>query len=303
MIRFITVSVLLSLFLSSSAQVFNGSGGPINNTGQDTYFNIGVSGLSPTTLDSVHGLLQLNLSINHPAVEELTIFLRSPGGIIVEMSLGSSCHGANYIGTTFDSQAATSVTLDSAPYSGTFKPIGYMGRFNNGQNGNGTWELIVHDYLAFVNAGSLLNWSLTFGNHASPAIAFSSSNMPIVFVNSNQSISDYDVVANMGIVDNLPNRSNLTDPWNNYNGKINIHLHGHSTKNFEKKCYSLSTCDVNGNKLDAPIMGMPTEHDWELLAPYQDKSMIRIPLTYDFFRRMGHYAARFVNVELMLNNE
>src|ERR1035437_3128559 len=48
---------------------------------------------------------------------------------------------------------------------------------------------------------------------------------------------------------------------------------------------------------------MPRENDWILLAPYQDKSLMRIPITFDLYRRMGHYASRFKNVEMILNNE
>jgi spore coat protein CotH len=111
------------------------------------------------------------------------------------------------------------------------------------------------------------------------------------------------MLVSMGIIDNGSNRNTTTDVWNNYNAKVLIHLRGNSTKNFEKKSYSIETHDASGIKFTTSILGMPLETDWDLLAPYQDKSLIRIPLTYDLFRKMGHYASRFKNVEVVLNNE
>src|SRR5205823_978403 len=127
--------------------------------------------------------------------------------------------------------------------------------------------------------------------------------LPIVVLNSSQPISGNQTLISMGIIDNGPNRNYITDPYNSYNAKAMIHIRGNSTKNYEKKSYSFETRDAAGNKFINPLLGMPIESDWDFLAPYQDKSLIRIPLTYDLFRSMGHYASRFKNTEVILNNE
>ncbi len=304
--RFVIIIVPLLLFSSlTKAQVFTGLGGPISNNGQTTYFNLSVSGLIPAQLDSTFGLEAVCININHPTDEELYLYLESPDGRVVELSSGSSCNGANYTNTCFDSRVNSSITLADAPYTGTFKPTGYLGRFNNGQTGNGGWRLFVHDYLAFLNSGSLISWSLTFGNSPSKPVVFTSSNLPIVLINTgNLSITESEILVNMGIIDNgSGQRNDTSDVRNNYNGKTMIRIRGNTSKNFEKKSFSLETTDISGTEINVSLLGMPPESDWVLTASYTDKSLMRNSITYDLFRQMGNYAPRTKDVELFLNNE
>jgi subtilisin-like proprotein convertase family protein len=297
--------VFLFLFFIHRAQVYSGPPGKILNNGMETYFNLSVSGLTPSTIDSTFGIEELCLNINHPKVEQLYMYLKSPSGTTVELAEGTSCQGANYMNTCFNSTVNTSITLGTAPYSGTYKPVGYFGRFNVGAPGNGTWTLIVKDYLAFVDSGNVVSWSIKFGNTPPHPVKFVSSNLPIMIINtSNQVIGNAKIMVNMGIIYNGVNQRNYaTDPMNNYNAKALIHLHGNSTRYFEKKSYSLETHDLTGAKFVTSILGMPAETDWDLIAPYQDKTMGRIPLGYDLFGRMGHYSPRFRVIELIVNNE
>ncbi|MDP1745899.1 MAG: CotH kinase family protein [Bacteroidota bacterium] len=303
----LSIIIVLFLFFPSltKAQVFNGSGGPILNTGQTTYFNLLVSGLVPAQLDSTFGVESVCINLNHPTDEELYIYLESPNGRIVELAPGSSCNGVNYTNTCFDSRVSTSITMAVAPYTGTFKPTGYLGRFNNGQTGNGTWRLWVHDYLAFINSGTLISWSLNFGNSPSKPVIFTSSNLPIVFINTgNLTITDSDILVNMGIIDNgSGQRNDTSDSRNNYNGKTMIRIRGNTSRNFEKKSFALETTDMSGVELNASLLGMPPESDWVLTASYTDKSMMRNTMAYDLFRQMGNYAPRTKDVEFVLNNE
>lgn len=300
---FAIIFVLLSFGIKS--QVLIGTGGKIQNNGVETYFNLSVSGLNPGLLNNTFGVQEVCINISHSNVEELYIYLQSPGGTIVELTEGASCKGINYTSTCFLHNANTSITLGTAPYTGSYKPIGNVGRFQNGQTGNGVWKLIVKDYLAFVDSGSVINWTLNFGTSPAPPISFTSSNLPIVVINTNnQPITDFNTSVSMGIIYNgINKRNNLTNSFNNFNGKSNIHLRGNTSKNFEKKPYSLETIDVLGNELSVSLIGMPPENDWDLIAMYQDKSLIRIPLTYDLSRMMGHYAPRFKTVEVVVNNE
>lgn len=297
--------VLLLLSFYTRAQVLIGAGGKINNNGVETYFNRSVSGLNPKLLNSAFGVQEVCINISHSNVEELYIYLQSPSGTVVELTEGSSCNGMNYTNTCFNNNANISITLGTAPYTGSYKPIGNLGRFNNGQTGNGTWKLIVKDYLAFVDSGTVINWTINFGSPPALPVSFTSSNLPIVVINTNnQKINDFNTSVSMGIIYNgINKRNSLTNTFNNFNGKTNIHLRGNTSKNFEKKPYSLETIDVSGRELSVSLIGMPPENDWDLIAMYQDKSLIRVPLTYDLSRMMGHYAPRFKTVEVVINNE
>jgi subtilisin-like proprotein convertase family protein len=300
----ILIIFCLTLFITARSQVFTGTGGAITDNGQELYFPISVSGLS-APIDSVTGIEQVCINITHPNVSELYISLMSPSGTLVELTLGSSNSGADYLNTCFDNAAGNSITLASAPYTGTFKPVGFLGRFNTGQTGNGTWNLIVKDgFPVNGNVGNVVSWSLQFGS-ATPAhpVLFSSSNLPIVFINAAQPISDFSTTVTMGVVDNGSNRNNLSDAWNNYNGNVRINTRGHTSKNYPKKSYSIETNDVSGNQVDVPLLGMPAESDWALIANYSDKTLLRNCLSYDLFRSMGRYSPRYKNVELVINNE
>ncbi|MDF2448423.1 MAG: hypothetical protein K0R26_927 [Bacteroidota bacterium] len=300
--KIITISCLLFTLLIE-AQVFNGGGGIILNNGQDSFFPINVSGLTQNAIDSVYGIEQVCFNISHPDVSELYIYLQSPSGTVVELTLGSSSSGANFTGTCFENLPGNSITLGSSPYTGTYKPVGYFGRFNTGQSGNGTWNLIVHDGFPVTNAGNLISWSIKFGNAPAHPVILKSSNLPLVFINTTQAITDNNTPASIGIVYNGTSRNNISDPRNNYNNKAQINIRGNTSKNFEKKSFSFETQDAVGNELDAPLLSMPAESDWVLIANYLDKTLIRNPMTFDLYRLMGNYSSRYKNVELFLNNE
>jgi hypothetical protein len=52
------------------------------------------------------------------------------------------------------------------------------------------------------------------------------------------------------------------------------------------------------------VLGLPSESDWVLNATYNDKTLVRETLTYDFYRKMSkYYASRFRYCELVLNGE
>lgn len=138
------------------------------------------------------------------------------------------------------------------------------------------------------------------------AQSFSSSNLPIIVINTNGLVipDEPKIKADMGIIDNGNGvRNNLTDPFNNFNGKIGIELRGSSSQSFPKKQYSIEVQDDLGNGLDASLLGMPAEEDWVLFAPYNDKSLMRDVLAYKLGRDLGRYASRTRFCELVLNGQ
>lgn len=134
--------------------------------------------------------------------------------------------------------------------------------------------------------------------------AFTSSNLPLVLINTNyQTIKDeLKITADLGIIWNGPGKRNmLSDPKNNFNGKVGIEWRGSSSQMFPKKSYGFETKSADLADVDVSLLGMPEENDWVLYAPYTDKTMIRDVLTYTLDASLGHYSPRCRYVELFLN--
>ena len=137
-------------------------------------------------------------------------------------------------------------------------------------------------------------------------LSFTSSNLPIVVINTNgQAILDEPkITADMGIIFNGEGQRNkITDPFNQYSGKIGIEIRGSSTQMFPKKQYAVETRDSLGANLDVSLLGLPADNDWILSAPYSDKSLIRDALTYGLARSMNRYASRSQFCEVVINGE
>jgi hypothetical protein len=135
---------------------------------------------------------------------------------------------------------------------------------------------------------------------------FTSSNLPIVIINTNgqEIVDDPKITADMGIVNNgNGNRNTITDPFNEYNGKIGIEIRGQSSQMFPMKSYSLELRKASGSSLDMPLFGMPKESDWVMYAPYTDKTLMRNFLAYTMSRELGWWAANCRFVEVVINGD
>lgn len=139
----------------------------------------------------------------------------------------------------------------------------------------------------------------------SSAQTFSSSNLPIVVINTNgQFISDSPkIIADFGIIWNGPGKLNsVNDAMNDFKGKIGIEIRGSSSQMFPKKSYGFETKSLDLVTTDTTLLGLPKENDWILYAPYTDKTMIRDVLTYTLDASLGHWSPRCRFVELILND-
>ncbi len=284
-----------------------------SSTPNDTIFDyttndypLVVSGLSPANIDTTFfGLETVCINLTHTWDADLNIYIIAPDGTSGMLSLGNGGSDDNYTNTCFNQGATTLISSGTAPFTGTFKPQGQMGIVNNGQIGNGTWILRIEDTYP-ADEGTLISWSVSFGNNPATWIPFISSNLPIVVINSGAGniVDEPKVMADMGIIYNgFAIRNYMTDSFNNYNGKIGIEFRGSSSQGFPKKPYGFETWDVNGNAIDSSLLGMPKESDWILSPSYSDKSLLNNYLTYDLARSMGWYAPRGVFVELVINGE
>ena len=139
----------------------------------------------------------------------------------------------------------------------------------------------------------------------SPKATFSSSNLPVIIINTNEQaiIDDPRIIADMGIIYNGKGKRNyITDSFNNYNGKISIEIRGFVSQAFRKKSYGLETKDSKGNKINVTLLNMPKENDWVLYAPYADMSLMRNVLAYKIANDLGHYAPKTQFCELIIND-
>lgn len=298
---------LLSFPFVFFSQTYSGSGGQIiNNGGQETGFNLNVTTLNPSIIDSIFGLEEVMIDVIHPEVKELEIYLASPSGTTIHLTGALSCKGANFNNTCFKNGMPTSVTIGNAPYTGTYNAVGNIGRFNSKKSGLGTWRLYVKDFVAGPNTGTVVNWSLKFSNSPAKPVLLNSSNLPLVFLTTpnNQNLSSTSTLITVGIVNNGSARNYITDPKNNFNGKAMCHVRGSSSKMFEKNNLKLELTDASGLlETPASLLGMPAESDWILTASYSDKTLMRNALTQQLFQKMGHYSPRYKFVELFINNE
>jgi subtilisin-like proprotein convertase family protein len=288
-----------------NAQTYSGTGGAVMPTGNDVVFTQIVSGLGPS-MNSSFGITQLCLNLSHPDLTEVSIELVSPSGKSVEMVSNNPTGGPDYLNTCFDGSAGSSITAGTAPYTGSFRPTGYMGLFNNGSNPNGAWKLLIKIWNIAGVPGTLNSWSITFGPNPLVPVNLTSSNLPLVLISTlGQNIqNEPKKIMNMSIIYNGPGiRNNVTDAPNNYNGKVAIEYRGSSSLQFQKKSMSLETVDNAGNDLDVSLLNMPAEHDWILYASYIDKTLIRNALTFDLAMRMGNYAPRGQFVEVLIDGE
>ena len=295
--------LLLSALSIAEAQTFRAAGGPIPDAGPEVSFPVVVSGLSAQHIDSTFGIQTVCLNIHHTYDADLSIRLKSPSGTIVNLSVSNGGAGHDYINTCFNQGAQQLIASAGAPFTGTFRPFGNLGDFNNGQPGNGIWYMLVQDQ-GVADTGSLIDFSISFGVRPAVPFRFDSTNLPLVqiFTDSLTIVDSPKVPVRMQIIDRGNGRNNRpSDSVYAYKGAIGIEYRGSSSSTFPQKSYGFETRDSSGAVTDVELLGMPAEHDWILYAPYDDKSLMRDALTYRLWRDMGRYATDSRFCELFLD--
>lgn len=134
---------------------------------------------SPLVVSGLTGSISkvtVSFHIVHPWVHDLDIFLIAPDGTTVEVSTDNGSDGDNYgtscaNKTTFDDAATTPIVDAAAPFTGTFRPEGYLFTLNgkSGPAANGTWRLRIIDDGA-QDVGTLQCWSLVITTGTATAV-------------------------------------------------------------------------------------------------------------------------------------
>lgn len=166
----IWIAVYVILTFKLNAQTFSNNTPyaiPDNNMA-GVYSDINVSGISPLAI-----VQSVTINITHTWVGDLYIYLVDPLNNEHLLCGGRGGSGDNFVNTVFNNDASVSITLGSAPFTGTFIPEQPIPR---GVNPNGTWRLHVIDTYS-GDVGTIQNWSITFvappcpvvGTHTVPA--------------------------------------------------------------------------------------------------------------------------------------
>lgn len=135
---------------------------------------------------------------------------------------------------------------------------------------------------------------------------FSGVNLPLMIINTHGKTIERSprVMVDMGLVYNGEGKLNkITDPMNEYLGKIGINRRGESSYNFEKRQYRIELQNLDGSINNASLLGLPRENDFILNGPYSDKTMMKNVLTYELFRRTGRWAPGTRFIEVVMDDE
>ena len=143
----------------------------VGGTANGTHGIICTNGLLPTQLDNCYKLSAVVIdSLVHAWDADLNIYLISPNGDTIPLSIGNGGSGADYIGVVFTDTAATSITSVTA---GGFAAGGYyssedpngLGSYI-GFDPNGMWDLWIVDTYPSLDDGVLYSWHLEFEDYS-----------------------------------------------------------------------------------------------------------------------------------------
>lgn len=144
------------------------------------------------------------------------------------------------------------------------------------------------DYVVAEEGAESRTYTVKFEDTGLSAIYLSTDGQPI------PNREDY-VAGNFRIVRGFGN-----EPM--HQGTVEVRGRGNSTWGMPKKPYRLKLTDA------APLLGMPTNRHWALMANYGDKSLMRNDVAFEVSRRLGlaytprqRYADFFLNGEYMGN--
>ena len=145
----------------------------------------------------------------------------------------------------------------------------------------------------------------TFAQDKNPGKEPFKSNLPIIILEVDGQINAQDkIAAHMKVLYKEGQKQYASDAKDySFDGNIRIKLRGNSSLGYSQKKFTLETRDAEDKELDVPLLGMPAEHDWVLLSPYADVSMIRDALAFRLWTDMGYWAPRIRMCEVVYNGE
>ncbi len=139
----------------------------IPNNGSPINSSINVFGVQPSTIGP--GVIRsVCINVDHDQIEDVDVYLISPGGIVLELTTDNGGDGNDYTGTCFTAAASTLISFpgpfappSAAPFTGDWLPEGPWSDLW-GEPTNGNWRLRISDDELVNVGGQLLDWSITF---------------------------------------------------------------------------------------------------------------------------------------------
>ncbi|MGC9053517.1 MAG: SBBP repeat-containing protein [Candidatus Hydrogenedens sp.] len=108
--------------------------------------------------------LIVNISLTHDNLQQILIQIVSPYGTEVFLLIYPAQGGTSLQNTNFDDNAEISISDGVSPFTGSYKPVGYLGVLR-GENLQGTWMLRIVDSET-GSRGYLESWKLLFNTYA-----------------------------------------------------------------------------------------------------------------------------------------
>src|SRR5208282_5553126 len=102
--------------------------------------------------------LTVGLTITSPSDSSLSAVLIAPNGTQVSLFANVGGTGQNFTNTVFDDAAETSITAGTAPFTGTYQPIGKLSTLI-GSNASGVWTLQILNN-SQTSGAILVNWAV-----------------------------------------------------------------------------------------------------------------------------------------------
>lgn len=137
-----------------------------------------------------------------------------------------------------------------------------------------------------------------------PDVAEFSSDLPVVIVHQFfESMTDMRrTPAFFTVIDREDDgRSYLLTDQFTLQSRMITNYRGSSSLQFPKKQFAVRLVDEDDENRNESLLGMPSENNWIMSAPYDDKTLMRNAIAYQLSRDMGRYAPRTRFVELFLH--
>lgn len=137
----------------------------------------------------------------------------------------------------------------------------------------------------------------------SPEVAQFTSNLPLIIVHSyNQQITSGDrVPAAITLTEDGEGGRYSFQPGNTIQNRMEINKRGSSSLMFPKNMFGLTLRDEEDQNRNLPLLGMPSENNWILYAPYTDMTLMRNVVAYRLSEKMGWYSPRTEFAELFFH--
>jgi hypothetical protein len=121
--------------------------------------------------------IDINLTLYHSNDSNITVYFKRLDMNQITLSNKNGGSGDNYVNTTFDDEAAISITQGTPPFTGAFKPMQPL-NILYGKAMNTAWVLRILNASPNVT-GELVNWSLNIKYHN--PIGIISAELPMKF--------------------------------------------------------------------------------------------------------------------------